>query len=175
MIYLRIFAVFLKMGAFIFGAGHALAFAIQQEITSRGWMSVQDFQDGWSIANALPGPISVKVVVYTGYKVAGILGAISALAGYLLPSATMMGVVSVLFLRFKDSKIVEAILKGIKPAVVALIAVAAYKFLNTGAVSDIRGYVIATAAFGLLAFAGVSPVKVILGAAAVGLTYLIKS
>jgi len=174
MIYLKIFAIFLKMGTFIFGAGHALAFAIQQEVVSRGWMSMEDFQDGWSIATALPGPITAKLAVYTGYKVAGVLGAISAVIGYILPSVLMMGIVSLFFLKFKDSKTVEAILKGIKPAVVALIAVAAYKFLNIGAVADVRGYIILTAAFGLLAFAGVSPIKVILGAAAIGLTYLIK-
>ncbi|HID55990.1 TPA: chromate transporter [Candidatus Poribacteria bacterium] len=174
MIYLKIFAIFLKMGTFIFGAGHALAFAIQQEVVSRGWMSMEDFQDGWSIATALPGPITAKLAVYTGYKVAGVLGAISAVIGYILPSVLMMGIVSFFFLKFKDSKTVEAILKGIKPAVVALIAVAAYKFLNIGAVADVRGYIILTAAFGLLAFAGVSPIKVILGAAAIGLTYLIK-
>lgn len=174
MIYLKIFAIFLKMGTFIFGAGHALAFAIQQEVVSRGWMSMEDFQDGWSIANALPGPITAKLAVYTGYRVAGVLGAISAVLGYILPSALMMGVTSLFFLKFKDSKVVEAVLRGIKPAVVALIAAAAYKFLNTGAVADVRGYVILTAAFGLLAFAGVSPIKIILGAAAIGLTYLIK-
>jgi len=170
-IYLKIFAIFLKMGTFIFGAGHALAFAIQQEVVSRGWMSMED---GWSVASALPGPITVKLAVYTGYKVAGVPGAISAVVGYILPSALMMGIVSFFFLKFKDSRAVEAILRGIKPAVVALIAVAAYKFLNTGAVVDARGYVILTAAFGLMAFVGVSPIKIILGAAIIGLTYLIK-
>lgn len=174
MIYLKIFVLFAKMGTFIYGAGHALAFAIQEEVVSRGWMTREAFQEGWSVANVLPGPITAKVSVFTGYKVAGVLGAVSAFFGYLLPSAILMVIVSSLFIKFKDSAVVNAALKGIKPAVMAIIAAAAYKFMQTGAVTDFRGYAIAVVVFGLIAFVGVSPIKIIAGAAAVGMTYLIK-
>ncbi|RKY05007.1 chromate transporter [Candidatus Poribacteria bacterium] len=172
MIHLKLFLIFLKLGAFIFGAGHALASAIQEEVVARGWLTAEDYQDGWAIASALPGPISIKMVTYTGYKVAGVWGAISSVLGYILPSAALMGLASFLFLRFRESRVVEAALRGIKPAVLALIAVAAFKFLKLGAVGDLRAYAVAAAAFGILAFTNISPVFVVLGAALVGLTYL---
>jgi len=159
------------MGTFIFGAGHALASAIQQEAVSQKWLTEEEYQDGWSIGSGLPGPISVKMVVYTGYKAGGIPGAILSTVGYLIPCTSLMLITSLFISQFKDSRIVESIIKGIKPAVVALIVVAAYSFFKQGAVSDVRTAIIGLAAFGLLLLK-IEPVLVILGAGVVGLSYL---
>ena len=179
--YLEIFLVFFKMGVLIFGAGHALASAIQEESVDRGWLTEEEYQDGWSAGSGLPGPISVKMVVYVGYKAGyqkggrsgGIVGAMCSVVGYLLPCASLMLVTSLFLSQFKDSQIVENILKGIKPAVLALIAVAAYRFFQTGSISDVRTSIIAAASFGLILFLNISPVFIIIGAAIMGLSYFL--
>lgn len=173
MLYLKIFLVFMKMGTFIFGAGHALASAIQQEAVSQKWLTTEEYQDAWSIASGLPGPISIKMVVFTGYKAGGVSGAIVSTLAYILPCTSLMLITSLFIAQFKDSRVVESIIKGIKPAVAALIAVAAYQFFDRGAVADVRTYIIAFAAFGLLLFLKVSPVFVIIGAGFIGLSYLL--
>lgn len=174
MIYLKLFWVFFKMGAFIFGAGHALVSAMQEEIVGmgEGKLSAEEFQDGWSAGNLLPGPIATKMAVYVGYKVGGILGAICSLIGYLLPSVIPMLLLSFFIIKFKDNKIIHSALKGIKPAVMALIAVAVVEFIKAKSVSDIRGILIAIATFVLLLL-NVSPVLVTIGAGVLGLTYLL--
>ncbi|MBC8234611.1 chromate transporter [bacterium] len=179
--YLEIFLVFLKMGVFIFGAGHALASAIQEEAVDKGWLTEEEYQDGWSAGSGLPGPISIKMVVYVGYKAGyqkggrtgGFWGALLSTVGYVLPCASLMLVTSLFLSQFKDARIVQNILKGIKPAVLALIVVAAYRFFQTGSVSDVRTSIIAAASLGLLLFLNISPVFIIIGAATIGLSYFL--
>jgi chromate transporter len=159
------------MGIFIFGAGHALASAIQQEAINQKWLTAEEYQDGWSIASGLPGPISVKTVVFVGYKAGGILGAIISTLAYILPCASFMLITSLFIAKFQDSQVVESIIKGIKPVIVALIVVAAYQFCRKGAVSDVRTCIIAITAFGFLLLK-VEPVLVFIGAGVIGLSYL---
>jgi len=160
------------MGTFIFGAGHALASAIQQEAVSQKWLTAEEYQDGWAIASGLPGPISIKMVAFVGYKAGGVPGAIVSTLAYILPCTSLVLITSLFIAQFKDSRAVEYIIKGIKPAVVALIIFAAYQFFTKGAVSDVRTGIIGLAAFGLLLLK-VSPVFVILGAGIIGLSYLL--
>jgi chromate transporter len=169
------------MGALIFGAGHALASAMQEESVDKGWLSEEEYQEGWSAGSALPGPISVKMVVYVGYKagyqkggrIGGVVGAISSFIGYLLPCASLMLVMSLFLSQFKDSPLIENLLKGIKPAVLAIIIVAAYRFFQTGSVSDVRTSIITAASIGLIIFLNVSPIFIILGASIIGLSYFL--
>ena len=181
MYYIEIFLVFFKMGVFIFGAGNALVSAMQEESVTKGWLTEKEYQDGWSVGNVLPGPISVKMVVYVGYKAGyqkggrngGILGATLSCIGYILPCASLMLVTSLFLSQFKDAPIVQNILKGIKPAVLALIVVAAYSFFKTGSVSDVRTSIIAVVSLGLILFLNISPVLIIIGAAIIGLSYFL--
>jgi chromate transporter len=170
-LYLKIFFVFIKMGIFIFGAGHALASVIQQEVISQKWLTVEEYQDGWSIASGLPGPISIKMVVFVGYKAGGILGAIVSTLAYILPCASLMLITLLFIAKFKGSQAVESIIKSIKPVVLALIVVAAYQIFRKGAVSDVRTCIIAITAFGLFLLK-VEPVFVFIGAGIIGLSYL---
>jgi chromate transporter len=84
-----------------------------------------------------------------------------------------MLVTSLLLGQFKDSQLVQNILKGIKPAVLAIIIVAAYRFFQTGSISDIRTSVITAASLGLIIFLNISPVFIIIGAAIIGLSYFL--
>ena len=88
---LKLFLTFLKLGAFIFGSGHALVNAMQDEIVDKQqWLTLEQFQSGWASANILPGPIATKVVAYVGYQQGGPLGSGLAVVAYLLPSISGM-------------------------------------------------------------------------------------
>lgn len=181
MYYLEIFLVFFKMGAFLFGAGHELASAMQEESVNKGWLTEKEYQDGWSAGGGLPGPISIKMVVYVGYKAGhqkggrtgGVIGALLSTVGYILPCASLMLIVSLFLSQFKDARFVQNILKGIKPAMLALIVAAAYSFFKTGSVSDVRTSIIAITSFGLIILLKISPVFIIIGAAIIGLSYFL--
>lgn len=126
---LSLFLTFFKLGAFIFGSGHALAGAMQGEIVDRQkWMTAEEFQNGWAAGNILPGPIATKVVVYVGYERGGILGAVLAVGGYLLPSVGGMIGVAYVLAAYVYSPLVQSLLRGIKPAVLALLVDAFLSF-----------------------------------------------
>ena len=126
---LGLFLTFLKLGAFVFGSGHALAGAMQGEIVDRQkWMTAEEFQNGWAAGNILPGPIATKVVAYVGYEQGGVAGAVLATVAYLLPSVAGMVVVAFLLTAYVNSPIVKSLLHGIKPAVLALLVEAFLSF-----------------------------------------------
>jgi chromate transporter len=124
---LTLFVTFLKLGAFIFGSGHALANAMQHEIVDkRGWLTAEQFQTGWASGNVLPGPIAPKVVAYVGYQQQGALGAVVATVAYLLPSVGAMTLLAAAFT--SEIRGLKAAVRGIKPAVLAVLVDACLSF-----------------------------------------------
>lgn len=152
---LKLFLAFLKIGAFSFGGGYAVLSLIQEEvIESANWISASDFTNIVAIAEMTPGPIAVNSSTFVGFKVAGIIGSAIATSAVILVPVSITLLVSVYFNKFKDLKQVKWILKGIRPAVLGLIAAACIKIGSTSIV-DIKGAVIA-----LLAFVGVYKLKI---------------
>ena len=135
---LKLFLTFLKLGAFIFGSGHALVNAMQDEIVDKQqWLTLDQFQSGWASANILPGPIATKVVAYVGYTQAGVLGAALAVVAYLLPSLSGMTLLGAALSYGAVDRpgpmgtlfgALRAAVRGIKPAVLALLADAFLSF-----------------------------------------------
>ena len=113
---------FLKIGAFTFGGGYAMIPVIQPEvITRRGWIAEQEFIDLLTLAQTAPGPISLNTAVFVGYKCRGFLGALMAILGVILPSFIVILGVAIFFSEIRDNEWVDAALRGMRPAVVALI------------------------------------------------------
>lgn len=113
---------FLKIGAFTFGGGYAMIPVIQHEvITRRGWIAEQEFIDLLTLAQTAPGPISLNTAVFVGYKCRGFLGALMAILGVILPSFVVILGVAIFFSEIRDNEWVDATLRGMRPAVVALI------------------------------------------------------
>lgn len=126
MIYLQLFLSFFKIGLFSFGGGYAMLPLIQQEVvTSNSWLSLKEFVDVVAISQATPGPIAINSATYVGFKVANILGATVATIGVTMPSFILVLIMAKFFLKFKDNKYVSDALKGLRPAVVGLVAAAA--------------------------------------------------
>lgn len=126
---LRLFWSFLQIGMFTFGGGYAMLPLIQREIIDvNGWLSTEQFLDIVAVAEMTPGPIAINSATFVGYRVAGVLGSLVATFGVVLPSFIIVLIIAVLFKRYKHLSGVQAASKGIRSAVVALIALAIWSF-----------------------------------------------
>lgn len=124
MIFLELFWVFFLIGAFTFGGGYAMIAMIQQQVVSHGWMQTQQVIDFVAIAESTPGPIAVNMATFVGAQVGGVLGAVCATVGVVLPSFIVILIVARCYQAFRKSKWVQGVMSGLKPAVVGLIGAA---------------------------------------------------
>ncbi|HBR25334.1 MAG TPA: chromate transporter, partial [Firmicutes bacterium] len=126
---LRLFLSFMEIGMFTFGGGYAMLPLIQREIIDvNGWLTMEQFLDIVAVAEMTPGPIAINSATFVGYRVAGVLGSLVATFGVVLPSFVIVLIIAALFKRFKYLASVQAASKGIRSAVVALIALAVWSF-----------------------------------------------
>ncbi len=132
MIYLQLFYIFFKVGLFGFGGGYAILPMIYQEIQTFGIISSEDFSNLVALSQVTPGPIAINAATYVGYKAAGTAGAAIATFAVSLPSFILIVIVMAFMRKFKDSTVIQYILKGIRPATIGLIA-AAFIFLAQAA------------------------------------------
>lgn len=122
-----IFIAFTRASNLGFGGGPAVVPLIQAEAVDRyHWMDNEEFANALAVGNVLPGPIATKMAGYIGYRVAGWLGAITALIGTILPTVLVVIFLGSIIINYSDSPAVEAMLKAVRPVVVILIAQTAY-------------------------------------------------
>jgi chromate transporter len=120
----RLFFVFFKIGAAGFGGGYAMMSMIITE--SRQFMvTLQQMADLNALDMIVPGPIAINAATYVGYLHTGFWGALSATIGVSLPSFIYVSLVMRFIARYRENKIMNGFLSGIKPAAVGLIAAAA--------------------------------------------------
>ena len=180
MIFLELFLVFLKIGAFTFGGGYAMLPLIQEEVLRRGWLSETEIVDFIAVSESTPGPFAVNVATYVGSQVGGILGAFLATLGVVLPSFIIILIVARCFAAFRNSRIVRGCMSGLKPAVIGMIGAAALSIavtvffpsgLTTAVFTTPAFYVsLATLALSLLlAFRKVHPILIICLSAVIGI------
>ena len=135
MIFLELFYTFLKIGLFSFGGGYGMLSVIQGEVVTRhGWLSAAEFTDIVAVSQMTPGPIGINSATYVGYTAVlnsgapewlAVMGSLVASFAVMLPSIVLMLVVSRFFMKYSKHGSVEAVFKGLRPAVVGLIASAA--------------------------------------------------
>ena len=167
----QLFISFLKIGAFTFGGGYAMVPLIEKEvIDKRGWVAREEFLDLLTIAQSAPGPIALNTAVFVGYRIKGLLGALSSLFGIVLPSFAIILLVAIFFADIRNNEYVEAAFKAIRPAVVALI-VAPIVGLTKGMHSALLIVSVVTA-IAVWMF-GISPVYVLILGALAGLVWSI--
>jgi chromate transporter len=167
--WLNLFLTFTKIGVLGYGGGPAMIPLIQEEVVDgQNWMTDQEFVDTLAMGNTLPGPIATKMTMFIGYKVAGLPGGLFALFSMLWPSLTLMMVLGLLFLRFKDMPYAKAMLTAVRPVVVALLAYTVYTVFGKS-VKNWHTGLIAVAAFAAVTFLNVHPALTILAAAILGL------
>lgn len=130
MIYLILMWVFAKIALFSFGGGYAMISLIQKEIESRGWVEAGEFADIVAISQMTPGPIAINAATYIGMKTSGIIGSIFATFGICIPSFILIIAIVNFLNRFRDNRIVNSALMGIRPVTIGLIGSAAVFFLK---------------------------------------------
>ena len=117
-------ATFARIGAFTFGGGWAMISLIEREVvTSKRWLSREEFLDLLAVTQALPGILAVNFAAAIGDRMAGRRGAAAASLGAILPSFAMILVIAIFLTPdlIENQPVVAAIFRGIRPAVVALI------------------------------------------------------
>ena len=125
MIFLELFIAFAKVGLLGFGGGLAIVRLIYDSIQPFLDMSRETFANIVAISQITPGPLAVNTATYVGYEAAGIPGSAAATLGVVLPEFIIMSIVCRMLTRFKDSKLVNGAMAGIRPATIGLIGAAA--------------------------------------------------
>ena len=124
MIFLKLFYTFFKIGLFTFGGGYAMLPFIQEEVLANQWVAEADLVNFIAISESTPGPFAINMATYVGAEVGGILGAVCATLGVVMPSFLVILIVAKCYEKFKESRIVRGCMTGLKPAVVGLIGAA---------------------------------------------------
>ncbi|MEG1685709.1 MAG: chromate transporter [Bacteroides sp.] len=163
-IYLDSFRTFFKIGAFTVGGGYAMIPLIQHEIVDkRKWVSKDDFINLLAISQSTPGILAVNISIFIGYKLHGVRGSIATALGTILPSFLIILAIALFFQSLQNTPAVERIFKGIRPAVVALIAAPIFSMARSAGINRRTVFIpiIATIFIWLL---GVSPIYIIIAA-----------
>lgn len=166
---LEIFITFLKIGPVTFGGGYAMIPLIEREVvTNKKWIQEDDVTDIFAVAESVPGAIAINSATLVGYRIARTPGALCAMFGILLPTFLIVLILSISYLYMKDNPWMTAAFEGIRPAIVALIAFAAYK-IGQMAIIDKTTIAIACLTVSILLFFSIHPVLIILGGAVAGI------
>ena len=129
--YLELFWSFFKIGAFTLGGGYAMIPLIEQEVVGRRkWIDSDEFSEALTLANSAPGPISINCAVFVGYKLRRMKGVIMSVVGTVIPPFVAILVIAMFFSDMRDNEVAERIFRGLRPAVVALIAVPVVNMLK---------------------------------------------
>lgn len=163
-IYTEAFSIFFKIGAFTIGGGYAMVPLIEDEIvTKRRWIAKEDFIDLLAIAQSAPGILAVNISIFIGYRLRGIRGSIVTALGTILPSFLIILAIALFFHNFKDNVYVERIFKGIRPAVVALIAAPTFSMAKSAKINRYTIWIPIVSAL-LIWLLGFSPIWIIIAA-----------
>ena len=126
MIYLRLFFEFFKVGLFAVGGGMATFPFLEDLAVKTGWYTPLQLADMIAISESTPGPIGVNMATYVGYSAAGLPGGVIATLGLITPSVIIILIIARVLAKFRDSKLVNDIFSGLRPASAGLIAAAGF-------------------------------------------------
>ena len=179
-IYWESFKTFFHIGIFTLGGGYAMIPLIEEEVVNRHkwvekvnrhkWVEKEEMLDLIAIAQSCPGVFAINIAIFIGYKLRKTRGAIATALGTALPSFLIILAIAIFFKQFEDNKIVAAIFRGIRPAVVALIAVPTFRLAQSAKIGWANCWIPVACALAIWAL-GVSPIYIIIIAAVAGYIY----
>ena len=184
-VYIKLFLSFLYIGFFTIGGGYAaLPLIEEQTVTLNGWLSLSEFADLVTISEITPGPIAINSATFVGMKVAGIPGALCTTLGFVLAPFIIVTIFYIVYKRYRNMSLVQGILSGLRPAVVALIASAGLRILIlalfgtdgfTGGFPELLPVVLFAGALFVLFKLKLSPILVIFGCGIAGFAVAVLS
>ncbi|MBQ7511753.1 MAG: chromate transporter [Prevotella sp.] len=161
-IYWDSFLTFFRIGLFTLGGGYAMIPLIEEEVVNKHrWVSKEEMLDLIAIAQSCPGVFAINIAIFIGYKLNKVRGAIATAAGTALPSFLIILVIAMFFHQFEDNKVVAALFRGIRPAVVALIAVPTFNLAKQAKLNRYTIWIPIVAALAIWLL-GVSPIWIII-------------
>lgn len=158
-----LFIEFFIIGAFTFGGGIAMLPIIKRKLIAKDWINGDDFGDFVAVAQTAPGAIAVNLSTAIGFQLRGIVGALTAATGMVLPSLIVITLVAMGLQQYADIPSVHHALQGIT-VVVVILMVDAIVDLSKSNLKDLLRIIIAVVAFIAIYFAGI-PTTMILGVA----------
>ena len=163
---------FLKLGGSGFGGPIALVGYMQRDlIEDRRWFTEQEFQQAIAVGQTMPGPLAAQAAMWFGYLHAGARGALAIALPFVLPPFVIVTAVAALYAEYEGLDAVHAVFRGVGPAVMAIIAIAAYKLARSTTKRDPVLWIIAAVLCAVTAIAGAEIVWLFLLAGAFGAVY----
>lgn len=168
-----LFLSFVKIGFTSFG-GLSMVPLINSEMINHGWMTQTEVSDIVAIAEMTPGPVGLNCATFAGIRVAGLVGALSANFGMLLPTFTLCLFIAVYYMKFQNYTWMKKILYGIRPAGIGLIfatmlTLAIDNYVPQG-IPSAKSIIIGTIIIGvMIKYKKISIVKIIIIAGILGL------
>ena len=167
--YLELIWSFFRIGIMTFGGGYAMLPIIQRELVEKkGWATEEEILNYYAIGQCTPGVIAVNTATFIGNKRKGTLGGFLATLGIVLPSLIIISVIAAVLTNFAEIAAVQHALAGIRVAVVVLVGFSVKKLMTSG-VKQGLGWTLFFLTFLVSALLGLSPVAVVIAAAAVGI------
>lgn len=168
----ELFLSFAKIGVMTFGGGLAMLPMLERELVdNKGWVTRDALMDYYAIGQCTPGIIAINVSTFVGKKQKGIPGAIAATLGMLFPSIVIISVLAAFFSNFADIPAVQHAFAGARTAVCILVLNSVIKLFK----SNVKNYWITALVYIVTAVLvivfKVSPILVVLAAAAIGIIY----
>lgn len=179
MICFQLFKTFFLIGLFSFGGGMASMELIRSRVvTQQGWLTNSEFTDIISISEMTPGPLGINIASFVGTRVAGIPGTMAATFAYVLPALVIVMILAKVYYRYRNLNTVRGVLKGLHPAVAAMVLAAAVKLTGNAIWGGIEAFslpatnwiaaVLAVIFFVLLQKKKIGPVQAILASGVTG-------
>lgn len=156
-----IFWVFAKVGAFTIGGGYAMIPLIRNELVKRNWISDEELPDIIALAQSAPGVLAVNMSIFSGYKMRGVKGSVSATLGATLPSFITILIIAMAFSGYQDNPVIIRIFKGIRPVVVSLILVPMANMARKNN-KTWWAWLVSFSTLGMVAFLNYSPIYILL-------------
>ncbi len=181
MIYFELFWSYFQIGLFSIGGGYAAMPLIQHQVVEmHPWLTMTQFADIVTIAEMTPGPIAINSATFVGTLIAGLPGAIIATIGCVFPSCIIVMSLAFIYYRFRKLSVVQGVLSGLRPAVVAMVASAGINLFFTAVCGtttlpcdltnlDILALIIFLGAFFILRRWKINPIKAMAGSGIAGL------
>ncbi len=165
----NLFLAFFRIGIFAIGGAYSFLPLIQKEVVQNyHWLSREEFLEVLGLVKIFPGAISIKFATYTGYKVAGIPGAIVANLANILSPVVLILLATYLYSHYKDMPKVKNAFAVIQLVIFAMIIAVAFQSIDLKQLSDFKSWLIIVVAFGLFLYTQVHPALIIVVAGILG-------
>lgn len=169
-IFINLFLAFFRVGLFAVGGAYSFLPLIEREVVENyHWLTKEEFLDVLAIVKIFPGAISIKYATYTGYKIAGIPGAIFANLGNLLAPAILATIAFVVYTKYKHLSSVKAAFNAVEFAMCALIIAVAFQLVDVNQLIHLKNLGILIISFVLFIYTKVHPAIIIILAGITGI------